>query len=278
LKDTPQNRKTFVDVVGAAQKLAVDGGFTETSFFPVDEPHTDPLLAESKLACTWIKAVPGARTFITSNPKAVGVLEPVLDDVCYNLSYLNPKTIGRVREAKETLMYYCPSFAVEPEPNRYHTGFYFFKTGAKAIYQFAYFEFAGDPFCDLDGPNRDWSMCYPSMDSTTHDPTISWESLREGINDYRYAYTLQVKIAAARKVGKTEAADKAQKVLDEVMAAVDIDGAKAGGPAMGIEADTSRKNERVDPEVLKRARNAKSAGWYEASRRKLAEGIVELSR
>jgi hypothetical protein len=278
LKDTPENQRTFVDVVTAAEKLARDAGFTETSFFPIDEPHTDPLIADSKLACTWIKEVPGARTFITSNPKAVGVLEPVLDDVCYNLSYLNPKTIGRVKEKNETLMYYCPSFAVDPEPNRYQTGFYFFKTGAKAIYQFAYFEFAGDPFCDLDGPNRDWSMCYPSMDSATHDPTISWESLREGINDYLYAYTLQVKIAAARKAGKTAAADKAQKVLDAVMAEVDIDGAKAGGPAMAIEADTSRKNEQVDAEVLKSARNAKSAPWYDASRRKLAEAIVELSR
>jgi hypothetical protein len=277
LKDTPQNRQTFIDVVAAAQELAKSAGFTDTTFFPIDEPHSDPLIADSKLACTWIRQVPGARTFITSNPKAVGVLEPVLDDVCYNLSYLNPKTIGRVKAMKETLMYYCPSFAVEPEPNRYHTGFYFFKSGAKAIYQFAYLVLVDDPFCDLDGPNRDWSMCYPSMNSATHDPTLSWESLREGINDYRYAYTLQVKIAEARAAGKTAAADKAQKVLDEVMAAVDIDGAKAGGPAMGIEADTSRKNEQIDAEVLKSVRNAKSAAWYDASRRKIADAIIELS-
>ncbi|HUV40037.1 MAG TPA: hypothetical protein VMY39_10505 [Planctomycetota bacterium] len=275
---TPANRKKYADLVRETLDIARDEGFAEMGFFPVDEPHTDALIAKSLVACTWIKDVPGAHTFITSNPKAVPQLDKVLDYVCYNLTYITAERIAEVKRSGDTLMFYCPSFDVDPELNRYRAGFYQFRTGAHSAQFFAYMGLAGDPFVDLDSGNRDWNVVYPSMTSATHDPTIAWEALREGVDDWEYAYTLKATVERARKAGKLAAADKAMKILDDVLAVVDVDGKKAGGPAMHIEADVRLKNEKLDPAELKRMQEQMSSAWYDESRRKIAQAIIELKR
>jgi hypothetical protein len=151
-----------------------------------------------------------------------------------------------------------------------------YKVNAYSSQYFAYMEFAGDPFCDLDGPNRDWNTVYPSMDSPTHDPTLEWEAMREGVYDYRYCHTLKALAERARAKGKSAEAVKGAKVLDEVLAAVDIDGKKAGGPAIDIEADVRLKDKKLDPKRLAEAKALIGSAWYDASRRKIAAAIVEL--
>jgi hypothetical protein len=139
-------------------------------------------------------------------------------------------------------------------------------------------EFAGDPFCDLDGSNRDWNVVFPSLDSPYHNPTLEWEAIREGVYDYRYAYTLKKLADEAKKKGKTTEADKALKVLEEVLAAVDVDGNKAGGPAIAIEADVRLKDKQLDPKKLTETKALVNSAWYEQSRRKIADAIVELKK
>jgi hypothetical protein len=285
--DTPENRAKYVAYVKETLAAVRDAGFGDTGFFPVDEPHPDPKLAapaetpiikRARRACGWITLVPGAKTFITSNPTAVPILRGVLDYVCYNLAYINEANVADVRKSRETLMFYCPSIDVNPEYNRYRPGYYMFKLGAYASYYFAYMEFAGDPWLDLDSSNRDWNVVYPSMTSPYHDPTLEWEAMREGVDDYRYLATLSGAIAAARKAGRNEAADKAQAVLDEVLAPVDTNGEKAGGPAIGIEANVALKDRSLSDDELRRAQNQMSAAWYDQSRRKVAGAIVELTK
>lgn len=276
LKDE-KNRKQYADIIAETMKIAKEEGFDTMGFFPVDEPHTADLQAKAKTACTWTKDAAGANTFITSNPKAVPVLDDVLNYVCYNLTYLNPQTIKSMKP-HQTLMYYCPSIDVNPEYNRFRPGFYQYKIAAHSGQFFAYFEFAGDPFCDLDGDHRDWNVAYPSMTSPTHDPTLEWEAMREGVYDWQYCYTLSAAVERARKAGKTAAADAGQKVLDEVLSAVDVDGNKAGGPAIAIEADTRLKNKQLKPEELAAAKSLLAAGWYDQSRRKLAAAIIEVQK
>ena len=232
LKDE-KNRKQYAAIIAETLSLAKTAGFAEMGFFSVDEPHAKPLQALAKTACTWTQDVPGAKTYITSNPDAVKVLDPVLNYVCYNLTYLNPETL-RSMKPYQKLMFYCPSIDVNPEYNRYRPGYYMFKINAYSSQYFAYFEFAEDPFCDLDGDNRDWNVAYPSMDSPYHDPTLEWEAMREGVYDYEFCYTLQALAERAKAKGKTTEAAQGQKVLDDVLAAVDVDGNKAGGPAIGI--------------------------------------------
>jgi len=57
-------------------------------------------------------------------------------------------------------------------------------------------------------------------------PTCAWEGVREGIDDARYAFTLQELIKEAKASGKPAAiaeADRAQRDLDDVMADVPAD-------------------------------------------------------
>ncbi len=272
------NRPKFDAVIAATLQAGKEEGFAEMGFFPVDEPHTPELIAKAKLACEWIKDVAGANTYITSNPNAVKVLNPILNYVCYNLSYLKDEATIKSMQPHQKLMFYCPSIDVNPERNRFVPGFYMAKINAFCSQYFAYMEFADDPFCDLDGPNRDWNVVYPSMDSVMHDSTLEWESMREGVYDYEYAYTLQSLAERARKAGKTAEADKAMKVLEEVLSAVDVDGNKAGGPAIGIEADTRLKDQKLDPKQVAQAKALAAASWYEQSRRKLAGAIIELKK
>jgi len=272
----PAKRRRHADVIAKELQVAKAAGFEETAFFPVDEPHADPVIAQAKHSCTWIKDVPGARTYITSNPKAVSVLGSVLDDICYNLTYLNDQTVAGVVSNKQTLMFYCPGFDVDPSANRYRAGYYFAKLGAYSCQFYAYGEVAVDPFNDLDGDNRDWTVVYPSMTSSTPDPTLEWEAMREGVDDYRFVYTLRAWAKRARDKGHGAEADNALKVLDEVLAVVDLDGNKAGGPAMRIEADTSLKDTKLDAKQATQSTTDVSSAWYDRSRAKLAAAIMSL--
>jgi hypothetical protein len=178
----------------------------------------------------------------------------------------------------QTLMFYCPSFDVNPEFNRFRPGFYQARIGAFSSQYFAYMEFTGDPWCDLDGGNRDWNVAYPSMDSPYHDPTLEWEAMREGVYDYRYAFTLKTMAERAGKKGREAEAAKALEVLDEVLSAVDADGNKAGGPAIAIEADVRLKDRKLDAKQLAEAKALRTASWYGKSRRKIAQAITELKK
>ena len=276
LKDDA-NRKKYDDIIALTLQIAKEERFDELAFFPVDEPHTPDLQKLALKACTWIKDTPGADSYITSNPVAVPILDPMLNDVCYNLTYLNEKSI-RSMKPHQKLMFYCPSIDVNPEYNRFRPGYYAFKIGAHSSQYFAYMEFAGDPFCDLDGPNRDWNTVYPSMTSPSHDPTLEWEAMREGVYDYRYLWTLKSVIERAKAKGKAAEAAKAQAVLDGILALVDVDGKKAGGPAIGIEADTRLKDRKLDPKDLAAVKGQMANSWYDESRRGIAQAIIDLKK
>ncbi len=73
----------------------------------------------------------------------------------------------------------------------------------------------GNPYDDLDG--IDWCVAYPGDGRRI--PTIEWESLREGIDDFRYVYTLELAVAKARAKGPAEAAsvvEEAGRLLHEL--------------------------------------------------------------
>ena len=273
----PESAKKYNDLIALTMQLAKKEGF-DVGFFPIDEPHEQAKIDIAKKDCKAIHETAGAKTYITSNPGAVKQLGNLLDYVCYNLTYLNDESVAGVKKANQTLMFYCPSIDVNPEYNRYRAGFYFTKLGAYSCQFFTYMEGAGEWECDLDGPNRDWNCVFPSMTDVTHDPTLEWEAIREGVDDYRYAYTLRSLAEKAKAKGKTAEADKALKLLDELLSSVDIDGKKAGGPAIGIEADVRLKDKKLTPEELAAFKEQMSSAWYDQTRQKIAQAIIELKK
>jgi len=274
------NSNNYTETIRQTIAIAGEYGFRDTGFFVLDEPHVSNTIARAKILLDWVKSVPEARSFVTTNPKAAEKLDPVLDYPCYSLGEMSTQTMAKIVGNKQTPMLYCTGFDVNPEPNRYISGFYFFKSGALSEHFFAYMAFAFDPFLDLDWGGRDWNVVYPSMDSPVHDPTVEWESMRAGVDDYRYLYTLKAMADRAGANGKTVAAGKARKVLDEVLAPVDTDGGKAsGGPAvLEIEADVRLKGKQLTPEQIAGIKRQWTSGWYDQSRQQVAQAILDLQK
>ena len=94
--------------------------------------------------------------------------------------------------------------------NRYGAGYLFWKTGARAQASWAFCRPHEDVFNDFDGSQanaaepKEQVTAYPHFlrpdDWSTYQgaiPTIAWESLREGVDDYLYLYTLSRSIAEA---------------------------------------------------------------------------------
>ena len=74
-----------------------------------------------------------------------------------------------------------------------------------------------NPYNDFDGGHKDWNVVFPGVDGPT--PTIYWELCREGVDDCRYVATLQQQIRQAKEQGQAEAAQRAERVLEPLLAA-----------------------------------------------------------
>ncbi|MBI3831689.1 MAG: hypothetical protein HY291_19365 [Planctomycetes bacterium] len=103
--------------------------------------------------------------------------------------------------------------------DRYFFGFYCWKTGAQEILQWVYA--FGEPWKEpLRGNN---GYVYLAPDGPL--PSIPWESIRAGIDDYRYQDLLWRLITAARKSGDAKAAEAAQaaeQTAREIMGGIDF--------------------------------------------------------
>ena len=102
--------------------------------------------------------------------------------------------------------------------------------------------------------------------------------MREGVDDYRFVYTLQNLIQRARNKERGAAADNALLVLNGILSMVDLDGKSAGGPAMQIEADTRLKNTKLDSTKNATVTSDVAAAWYDQSRAKIASAIITLKQ
>ncbi|MGQ9789910.1 MAG: sugar-binding protein [Armatimonadota bacterium] len=101
-------------------------------------------------------------------------------------------------------------------PNRFLAGWLFWKTKADGQVSWTFVRPHEDPFNDFDGvaansvEPKDQCTVYPELAVPNSYasilgiiPTIQWEALREGINDYLYLATLRNTIAYARKVARS---------------------------------------------------------------------------
>lgn len=219
---------------------SVAGKWPEFCLHSVDEPHSGKTLEAALRTLRTIKGM-GFKTFNTCYGKAVReTLDPYLDYRCYNnigfLSFPDAKVAETLR--KETLAagdifwWYGTGCYTNRDliqdgnaiVNRFMGGFHFWRTGATGCWAWTFLRPKGNVFDDFDGgaqrENKDACIAYPTRDGKGLIPTLQWEGLREGVDDYRYVYTLSELIREAREsrvAARVTAADAAAVELERIL-------------------------------------------------------------
>ena len=102
-------------------------------------------------------------------------------------------------------------------------GLFLWREGIKGQLLWEYRGPVGNPFNSLDGNCTDWMYSYPAVPEAGEPggPSLMWECLREGRDDYKYLYTLECLIAEARAAGREAKAAAATALLERLRASFD---------------------------------------------------------
>jgi hypothetical protein len=193
----------------------------EWYFYGVDEATGKNTYAIQEYEC-WRQG--GAKTYATiPHPESLDESAEYLTAACLMTprvctNWKARTTRERCAEAGTEFWWYGTGTYVNPAPqeggmlpNRYGTGCFFWKTGARAAVSWTFCRPQGDVFNDFDGSGefeeggpKDPAIVYPHLlkpdDWSTYQgpiPTIAWESLREGVDDFKYLYKLKKLIDVA---------------------------------------------------------------------------------
>ncbi len=196
--------------------------------FIMDEPGGHPdTLAEAIEYYRLVKTkLPEIETCVTVGGglglgiDELGLLGPYAD--LLSLNRFNSDICRRLLERHKPYGIYNGGGATEAltgyTRDRYFFGFYGWKTGASQILQWVY-QF-GNPWGDPIRGNHGYVM--PAADGPL--PSIPWESLRAGIDDYRYMDLLWRLITVARQsAGTADAGRAAERAALDVVAQVGFD-------------------------------------------------------
>ena len=191
--------------------------------------------------------------------------------------------IARARaEGKTAWDYDCGLAPVDAHTDRYYFGLWAWKSGIAGVSHWAYYDagirsrflvdvpWRNSPE-DLTEYTHNFNFVYPTPDELI--PSIGWEAVREGIDDYRYLRTLQKTVETARGAGaKEETLRPAVALLDEVNRRIR---SESRGEARGRAAAVSqgaRDFERSPPQP------EWTPAEYDSLRRRVAEQIAALNR
>ncbi|MFW6438369.1 MAG: hypothetical protein ACOCZ7_05070, partial [Armatimonadota bacterium] len=207
-------------------------GWGELVWHAVDEPNRryEDTIAAAYEELSWFKDL-GLTTFTTVNDPLVAQeqLNPVLDARCYYASFVGRSAEAQEQIAAETaasgdrLWLYGTGCYTGMDgttmPNRFLAGYMLRKTEAEGIWCWTLQRANGDIHNDFDGQGNPMSKepctTYVSEDGSEMVPTLQWEGHREGVDDFRYIYTLE-QMAAERGADGQEALAALDALLAEV--------------------------------------------------------------
>ena len=165
--------------------------------YVIDEPRERDIkwwnrnLTDTLKYLELLESIPNARTFI-----------PVMADKNSGVDYsilaekLDVVATHPVRQSR-TLMANARELCIyNAGHDRLSWGFYVWKIGARGRREWGY-QWINQPYNPFDSGNA--AVAYPSPGGLL--PTIGEKRIREGIDDYRYIYTLEKHIARARDAG-----------------------------------------------------------------------------
>jgi hypothetical protein len=136
----------------------------------------------------------------------------------------NAETVAEIRAAGAT------PWLVNVDKTRFSNGFYLWKMsrlGIRGKMEWIYSDYAADPHNPFDGRGpRMRPMVYPGP-GTMIAPTISYELMRQGLNDLAYLHTLETMTEQAPAGAQRR---RALGILDRIDAAIDDDYFSYRGP------------------------------------------------
>ncbi|NQT21743.1 MAG: hypothetical protein HQ592_18705 [Planctomycetes bacterium] len=193
---SPEFNKAYADVCRRTVAWARKNNLPML-LYVVDEPRERDLnwwnrnLSDTLKHLDLLKSIPGARTFIpVMGDKQSGVDYSVLAE---RLSVIatHPARQSRrlIAKARKLCIYNAGQ-------DRLSWGFYVWKVGACGRREWGY-QWIKQPYNPFD-PGND-AVAYPSPHGLL--PTIGEKRIREGIDDYKYVYTLEKHMARARAAG-----------------------------------------------------------------------------
>ncbi|MEA3400660.1 MAG: hypothetical protein U9R79_05375 [Armatimonadota bacterium] len=228
----PQFERVYKQIVQHFAEVGEREGWGELFWHAVDEPnrgHPDRAAAAYE-ELSWFKDL-GLSTFTTVNdPVTVEEeLNPVLDARTYYVHFVVGSAEAQQLRAQETAdsgdhlwMYGTGCYTGmdgATMPNRYLAGYMLAKSGAEGIWCWTLQRAKGDIYNDFDGEEqreaKEACTTYVSEDGTEMVPTLQWEGHREGVDDFRYIYTLQQMAEAEGEAGR-----RALEELDALLAEV----------------------------------------------------------
>jgi hypothetical protein len=228
-------------------------GWPEIIFQTIDEPYDQLHLLPMTLRLMEIlKTIPNVRTemdgvnaawdHFTDHAYALTDVFVLHDGPVLHRGRLEPQKwaefIERVRDdGKEVWFYNIDISAWRPEPLRFLWGFGLWMSGATGNVQWSYMTSV-----DMEHPERAYDtpdaliFRFPATSDRSGGPTIGYEAIREGIDDYRYLLTLQRLLDEARSSGSSQWARDAEALWSPIQAKLEeasFDGSK-GRKAQGV--------------------------------------------
>lgn len=228
----PEEVTRGVEAVAKAAVAATRDEPATWYYYGVDEPTGDNTYAIQDYQC-WKRA--GARTYATFYQiEFLQKASEYLLAPCFCVPLVaSEEPARRALEACDKsgteFWWYGTGSYVNPFPqerylfhNRYGSGLLFWKSGARASVAWTFCRPHDDVFNDFDGSDsnpaepKEQATAYPHLlkpdDWSTYQgaiPTIAYEGLREGWDDYRYLYTLSEVIREATASGEPSRVQKA---------------------------------------------------------------------
>ena len=223
---TDARRDLLVGFVKALEAERRERGWLEFLYYPVDEPFAGPRLEGALPPYRACKQVPGIRTYCTVSGLAAQTLAPFLDVRCHAPTVANgfhwPQVWREAVKDGDEFWWYSNSTREYYDVMRFKAGFFHWKVRATGQTYWHFRAPIATAFCDFDGGHRDHISVYPGLDGPID--TIQWECQREGIDDAKYAWTLELMLAEAKKAAVPGAAlARAQKTLEEVRESANVD-------------------------------------------------------
>ena len=113
--------------------------------------------------------------------------------------------------------YYWQLFSEDGRLNRFNAGYFLWMTGMDGIYPYGYMP-NNTPTAFNDFDERKDQVVYPSANGPI--PTVQWEALREGLNDYRYLLTWKRLLLTADSTNQQQAdlAAASQSKMNDILA------------------------------------------------------------